>query len=113
MQNYKIKYLLWIYILRRQFPKIEDKDKVGKYSLKARIAVPGSTNFGSLLEYRVWVHDDDGDICNSFENLERATWFSLGSGFAEQPIALVKETDNVVSEWAIDWLPIAQTRFKS
>jgi len=106
MQNYKIKYLLWLYIFRKKFPKIEEVDKVGKYPLLARMGVPGKTNFGSLLEYRVWEHKDDGDICNSFENLKRATWFSLGGGLFEQPLALVKEKDNVVSEWLIDWLAV-------
>lgn len=107
MLTYKLKYLIWLYITKRKFPEVINKAKVGKYTLNVKLGEAKESSFGTLLEYRVWEHNNNGnDICHFFDNLKNATWHSFNGGLYEQPIALVEEKDGKLSEWAIDWLPI-------
>jgi hypothetical protein len=106
MLSFKLKYLFWLYIAQRKFPEITNKEKIGKYPLKVKLGEAKNSSFGSLLEYRVWEHCNNGkDICHFFDNLKNATWHSFNGGQYEQPIALVEEEEGKLSEWAIDWLP--------
>ena len=92
--------------------------KVGAYPALSKSG--GGYFYDEVLEYRVWVHPEDGyDFCHVFARYEDAEQFSAATRGAEKPLALVLQREWVnepepnrfevkrgerLTEWRIEWL---------
>jgi hypothetical protein len=107
------------------YPVAVKPKKVGKYP--AAVYGGGGYFYDELLEYRVWIHPEDGgedhfdgdDYYYAFETYEEALEFSKETKGAEEPIALVLQKEWIdepepnefyhkkgkrITEWHVEWL---------
>ena len=86
---------------QQQYPSVADPDLVGTYD--ARAGAGGGFVWDAVLEYRVWLHPERGapdefdgdDYYYPFDNYEDAFKFSTGTAGAEEPIALILQTEHL------------------
>lgn len=107
------------------YPKVKNPKLVGEYPALA--ASGGGYVWDDVLEYRVWLHPENGapDIENgsdyyyAFENYDDALEFSKDNKGAENPIALILQKEYIsepetnvyihikqarITEWPVDFL---------
>lgn len=83
------------------YPTVLDADKVGTYPAVAKSG--GGYVWDEVLEYRVWMHPDQGaedledgnDYFYVFASYEAAKAFSTVSAGAEEPLALVLQREYI------------------
>ena len=100
-------------------PKASNIDKIGTYP--ALSFSGGGYFFDEVLEYRVWVHPDNGDdvYFHFFGDYESALAYSSHTKGAEEPCVLILQKEYIdepeegvfykvkkerITEWQVDWL---------
>lgn len=101
------------------YPKAIDPKKVGTYP--AATFSGGGYFYDAVLEYRVWVHPENGDddYYYVYETYEEALEKSENTERAEEPLVLilqeqyvdepqagvfVKKVNSRITEWCVEWL---------
>ena len=87
--------------MMKDYPKILDETKLGKYDWKAKVG--GGYVWDEVLEYRVWNHPENGaeDLANGndyffvFATYEEAKAFSDNNPGAESPLALILQKEYI------------------
>lgn len=101
-----------------KFPPAKDTAKVGTYPADAKSG--GGYFYDDILEYRVWVHPIDDQVCFwAFPTYEEAFAFSKNTARAEKPLVLVRQQEHInepqpgeyihikesrITEWQVEWL---------
>lgn len=75
------------------YPPVLDPSLVGTYP--ARSKAGGGFVWDSVLEYRVWCHDDDGDFYRPFASYEEAATFAATTVGTADPLALVLQREYI------------------
>jgi hypothetical protein len=107
------------------YPTAIDPGKVGKYPARAKSG--GGYFYDDVLEYRVWLHPDEGAekkngnsvYFAAFAEYEKALAFSRRTRGTEEPLVLVRQMKHVnepspgvfkvvegerIAEWRVEWL---------
>ena len=104
--------------MESKYPVAVDPAKVGTYPALTKAG--GGRFYDEVLEYRVWVHPDEGDDCfYVFASCEEAAKFSAATRGAEPALVLVIQRKWInepepgrfeakagerITEWQIEWL---------
>jgi putative acetyltransferase len=107
------------------YPTVVDAELVGTYPAVAKAG--GGLVWDAVLEYRVWLHpeqgapdlDDGNDYLRAFPSYEQAAEFAARTPGAEEPLALVLQEEYIdepesgryahvkerrVTEWPVEFL---------
>lgn len=84
-----------------KYPKVKDLNLIGEYP--AVVKSGGGYVWDEVLEYRVWLHPENGaldiedgnDYYYAFETYEEALKFSEENEGAEEPVALVLQEEYI------------------
>lgn len=109
-----------------EYPMAIDASKVGTYP--ALVKSGGGYFYDDVLEYRVWLHPENGaeakggsgsDYHATFATYERALDFSKHATGAEEPLVLIRQMKHInepnpgvfevidgerIAEWRVEWL---------
>ena len=107
------------------YPTAVEPAKVGKYPARAKSGA--GYFYDDVLEYRVWLHPEDGAAKKNggsvyflaFAEYEKALDFSRRTKGAEEPLVLIRQLKHIneprpgvfeviegerIAEWQVDWL---------
>jgi putative acetyltransferase len=108
-----------------KYPKVKDSNLIGTYP--AVVKSGGGYVWDEVLEYRVWLHPENGapdinegnDYFFVFENYEKALKYSLEHVGTEEPLALILQEEYIdepepghyvhvkelrLTEWPVEFL---------